>query len=121
MLIFAAPESPLSQPAQLIGGHLLATALALTAAPLMPDTWWSVSLLVGGAMAAMVALRLTHPPAGADPILVFLEQPDPWFLIMPVGLGALLLVVAGVLYHRLPPRHLYPLPVPPDPPSSGPA
>jgi CBS-domain-containing membrane protein len=115
VLLFGVPESPLSQPANVIGGHLLATALALLLHATLPDEWWAVSLAVGIAIFAMVALRLTHPPAGADPVVVFLSHPGLDFLYVTVLLGSVMLVLVAYLVHRLPPRPgSYPL-APPEP------
>lgn len=100
VLLFAAPNSPLSQPAHVVGGHVLATGVALLMHAFLPDQWWAVALAVGAAIALMGALRVTHPPAGADPLLVFALSPGPEFLVMPVLLGACTLVAIAVLFHR---------------------
>ncbi|WP_029013632.1 HPP family protein [Niveispirillum irakense] len=100
VLLFAAPYSPLSQPAHVVGGHVLATAVALVMHALLPNQWWAVALAVGLAIALMGALRVTHPPAGADPLLVFALSPGPDFLVMPVLLGACTLVAIAVMFHR---------------------
>ncbi|MEN8207594.1 MAG: HPP family protein, partial [Pseudomonadota bacterium] len=75
VLLFSVPNSPLSQPANVIGGHLVSTAIGLMLHMLLPLEWWSLGLAVGLAIAAMAALRVTHPPAGADPLVVFFDNP----------------------------------------------
>jgi len=75
VLLFSVPGSPLSQPANVIGGHLVSTAIGLLLHVLLPVEWWSLGLAVGLAIAAMAALRVTHPPAGADPLVVFFDNP----------------------------------------------
>jgi len=65
-----------------------------------PDAWWAVALGVGLAVAAMAAFRVTHPPAGADPIVVISGNPDLWFVVFPVLTGSLILVATAVVYHR---------------------
>ena len=62
-----------------------------------------------GAIAAMAALRLTHPPAGADPLVVFFDNPGWAYLGLPVAIGSLALVVIAWWFHRLPPRVVYPM------------
>ncbi|MCP5366988.1 MAG: HPP family protein [Hyphomicrobiales bacterium] len=109
VLLFAVPGSPLAQPANVIGGHVLATALALALRAVLPPDWWAISLAVGLVIGAMVALRLTHPPAGADPVVVFLADPGWTFLLAPVLAGAVALVAVAALYHRLPPRTAFPM------------
>ncbi|MBS7539033.1 HPP family protein [Ancylobacter lacus] len=102
VLLFSVPNSPLSQPANVIGGHVLATAVALALHTVLPAEWWATAIAVGAAIAAMAIARVTHPPAGADPILVFaIAQPQWSFLLVPVLAGAVVLVVVASVYHRL--------------------
>ncbi|WP_349294749.1 HPP family protein (plasmid) [Thioclava sp. 'Guangxiensis'] len=101
VLLFAVPGSPLSQPTNVVGGHFIATLVGLLLRLWLPDVWWALALAVGLAIAAMVALRVTHPPAGADPLVVFATDPGFGFLILPVLSGSLLLVIFAVAYHRL--------------------
>ncbi|MBI4966996.1 MAG: HPP family protein [Rhodospirillales bacterium] len=111
VLLFALPDSPLSQPINLIGGHGLATLLGLVLDHLLPPSGWSIALAVGLVIGLLGALRLMHPPAGADPILVMMLHPDWSFLLTPVLAGAVTLVLVGLIVHRLPPRRIYPLPI----------
>ena len=100
VLIFAVPSAPLSQPVNVVGGHMVSAIAGMLAFLLLPDFWWFPALGVGLAIAAMVALRVTHPPAGANPLVIALLQPDWWFVLLPVSLGAFLLVMIGLIYHR---------------------
>ena len=115
VLVFGMPDSPLSQPASVIGSHLLATAVGLAFDQLLPGGGWvAMALAVAVVMVLLAALRLTHPPAGADPLVVMMAHPGWGFLVMPVLVGTLTLVAVAVLIHRLPPRRsTYPLPVRP--------
>ncbi len=111
VLLFALPDSPLSQPANVIGGHIIAALMSLALASLLPHTWWAAGMAVGLVIAVTAALRLTHPPAGADPLVVFLGAPAADVFMGSVIVGSLFLVVTAVLIHRLPPtRTVYPLP-----------
>jgi CBS-domain-containing membrane protein len=112
VLLFGLPDSPLSQPANIIGGHVVATLLALMLDHLLPHSGWSMALAVGAVIGVLAALRLTHPPAGADPIVVMMVHPGWGFVITPVLAGAVTLVVMALLVHRLPPRTAYPLGLP---------
>lgn len=110
VLVFAVPDSPLAQPANVIGGHMLATIVSMGLYAVLPHTWWAIGLAVGGVIFLKAALRLTHPPAGADPIVVFLSDPGLDFLYLIVPTGAIVLVAIAVAIHRFPPRGVYPLP-----------
>jgi len=70
--------------------------------------WWGMGLAVGLAIAAMAALRMTHPPAGADPLVVLFDNPGWGHIGLPVAVGSLMLVRIAWLHHRLPPCIIYP-------------
>ena len=108
VLLFSLPASPLSQPVNVIAGHLISTAIGLLLHTLLPDQWWSLGIAVGLAIAAMAAFRVTHPPAGADPLVVFFENAGWDYLVFPVALGSVALVLVAWLFHRIPPRADYP-------------
>jgi len=110
VLIFSLPASPLSQPANVIGGHIVSTTIGLALHSFLPLDWWSMGLAVGIAITAMSILRVTHPPAGADPLVVFLSSPGWDYLIFPVAIGSVVLVITAWLFHKIPPKVNYPLP-----------
>ena len=108
VILFGLPESPLAQPRNIIMGHLLTTAIGLSVATLIGVTPWSMGLAVGLAVGLMLLTDTTHPPAGANPLVVMLAGEQWDFLFMPVAAGAVLIVIFGVLYHRLISGHHYP-------------
>lgn len=101
VLLFSVPNSPLSQPANVIGGHVVATLVGLLLRLIFPNEWWAVAIAVGLAMGLMAALRITHPPAGADPLVVFSTDPGFGFLLFPVLTGAIALVCVATAFHKL--------------------
>ena len=111
VLLFAAPQSPLSQPVNVIGGHMLAAAVGLGLHFAIPGSFWMAGLAVGLAVAAMVYLRIVHPPAGATALIAYLTAVSWSFLLFPVALGSVALVAVATFYHRLM-RTPYPAPLP---------
>lgn len=101
VLLFSVPSSPLSQPINVIGGHVLSTAIGVAAFALLPVTWWSMALAVGVAIAAMAALRVTHPPAGADPLVVMSLGAGAHFILFPALTGSVALVLIAIVIHRI--------------------
>lgn len=110
VLLFAVPESPLAQPRSLIGGHLLTTLAGLLCFLLWPQQPLMASVAVGLGIGLMVLSKTVHPPAGANPLLIFLAaKPLGWsFLFMPVLSGTLLLMCFAWLYHRYISKKPYP-------------
>jgi len=110
VLMFSLPASPLSQPANVIGGHIISITIGLALHSFLPLDWWSMGLAVGIAITAMSILRVTHPPAGADPLVVFLSSPGWDYLIFPVAIGSIVLVITAWIFHKIPPQVSYPIP-----------
>lgn len=116
-MLFLVPDSQMSQPANVVGGHLIAAAVGLAADTLLPGTWWAMALAVGGGVIAKGLARVMHPPAGANPLIVMFDHPGFDFLLVPVLLGTLALVAIAIFVHRLPPKSaIYPIPAPDNPP-----
>jgi CBS-domain-containing membrane protein len=112
MLIFGVPDSPMAQPVHVVGSHLVAALAALAADHLLPGGPLTLAATVGGVIALIGVMRLTHPPAGATAMVVMMIHPGWDFALVPVLAGAVTLVVVAVAVHRLPPKpRVYPLPV----------
>jgi CBS-domain-containing membrane protein len=100
-LVFAAPESPFAQPRNVIGGHLVSTAVGLLLLTLVGPEGWVMGIAVGLSIVAMQLTRTGHPPASADPIVVLLAQPGWTFLATPVLLGAIIIVGTALVFNKL--------------------
>ncbi|PHM55739.1 HPP family protein [Xenorhabdus hominickii] len=72
VILFAAPTSPLAQPRNIIGGHLLSAFVGLITLYTLGDSLIAMSLAVGIAIMLMQLFRIVHPPAGANPLVIFL-------------------------------------------------
>lgn len=99
-LVFLVPHGPLSQPANVVGGQLVCTLVGLGVGAVLPIAWWSVSLAVALAVMAMAVLRVTHPPAGANPIIVLTTAATWTEAVIPILIGATAVVVLASLFHR---------------------
>lgn len=108
VLVFGLPQSPLAQPRNVIGGHLISSAVGLASLFLFGATPLAFGLGVGVAITAMLMTRTTHPPAGADPIVVILVGATWQFLLTPVLLGTIAIAAMAYLYHRFVTRMPYP-------------
>jgi CBS-domain-containing membrane protein len=111
VLLFGQAQSPFSQPANVFGGYLAAAGLSVLVLALLPTEWWAATITVGLVIGAMLLLRVTHPPAGAVPLVAFSTHMPPETLFFVVIAGAMCLVGVAVVHHWLPPRVVYPRPV----------
>lgn len=108
LLLFALPEAPLAQPRSVVGGHLLASVVALGCLSLFGASWWAVGLATGLAVGGMMWTRTLHPPAGSNAIIVFLVKPSWPLLLVSTLTCTLLLIAIAIVYHRATKRHRYP-------------
>lgn len=108
LLLFGRPSSPLAQPINLFGGYLIGGSVAFASAALFPGVLWATAISLGISLMLMTALRVTHPPAGAMPLIAFHGEIDFLMLAEAVALGSLALVILAVIWHRIPPRQSYP-------------
>jgi len=109
VILFALPKSPLAQPKNIIGGHLLTTAIGLIILHCWEVTPLSMAISVGLGVSLMMLTNTLHPPAGANPILVLSLNASWGFLFMPVLSGCLLIILFGWFYHNWISRIGYPL------------
>lgn len=110
VLLFGQPSSPLAQPLNVLGGYLVGTATCEAAFGLLPGWWVAAAVAVGVSIVIMRALRLTHPPAGAMPILGFNGHLHGAKLFGVIALASVVLIAMAWAIHRIPPRRVYPLP-----------
>ena len=100
VLVFGYPDVPFSQPRNVIAGHAISSLVGLVFLAAFGPHWWAVALAVGTAIALMMLTRTVHPPAGSNPVIVFLTQPSWSFLVFPTLVGALVLVAVALIYNN---------------------
>ena len=69
----------------------------------------AIGLAVGLSVMLMMALKITHPPAGGNTIVVMLAQDSFQFLIFPIMVGAVTIIIGGIIYNRFILKKKYPL------------
>jgi CBS-domain-containing membrane protein len=67
-----------------------------------------MALSVGLAISLMILTRTTHPPAGADPLVVFMAGSGWSFLLTPVLAGSVIIVLVALLVNNLDKNRHYP-------------
>ena len=112
VLLFAVPASPLAQPWPIVGGNVIAALVGVAVAHVVPDPMIASALAVAIAIAAMSMARCLHPPGGGTALVAALGGPvlashGFGYALAPVAINAVLLVVAGLLFHRIS-GHSYP-------------
>jgi len=109
VLVFGAWNAPFSQPLNVIAGHIISGVIALTMYTIFGGTALSISLAVGLTIFTMMLTRTVHPPAGGNPIVIMLAGYGWNYLLTPILVGAIIVVIYGVLINNLRQNRKYPL------------
>jgi CBS-domain-containing membrane protein len=108
VLVFGYPDVPFSQPRNVICGHFLSSLIGVIFLIVCGPHWWAAGLATGTAIAVMMLTRTVHPPAGSNPVIVFLTQPSWSFLLYPTLAGALIIAALALFYNNLTRPSSYP-------------
>lgn len=114
VLVFGATKSPLAQPPNLIGGHLISALIGVTAFKLLhPWMWLAAAVGVATAIAAMHATKTLHPPGGATALIAVIggekiHNLGYLYALLPVTAGAAILLFVAVIVNNIPKTRRYP-------------
>jgi CBS-domain-containing membrane protein len=114
VLIYGAVKSPLAQPRNLLGGHIFSAIIGVSVYKLFPaDLWLAAPLAVATAIAVMHATRTLHPPGGATALIAVMggekiHALGYFYTLMPVGLGAAIMLAVALLINNIPRTRSYP-------------
>jgi len=110
VLLFGANESPLAQPRNLIGGHLLSAFTAVLIVSLCGSGPYAMAFGVGAAIFLMYMTHTMHPPGGATALIGIQGHAGFGYVLIPVLAGVLILLAVAlftnnVVHHRQYPKH----------------
>jgi CBS-domain-containing membrane protein len=113
VLLFAVPHGALSQPWNVVGGHIISALVGVSCAIVIPEEIIAASLAVGLAIGAMHYLHCIHPPGGATALAAVIggdvtQALGYQFVITPVLINVLVMLVVAVGFNYLFPWRRYP-------------
>ena len=114
VLVYGAVKSPLAQPRNLVGGHVISGIIGVACYRWCGGpVWMAAGLAVSLAIVAMLATRTLHPPGGATALIAVIGGDKVYKLgflypFIPVGLGALILLIVGLLVNNVSKNRRYP-------------
>lgn len=114
VLIYGAIKSPLAQPRNLLGGHVISAIIGVTCYQLLnPHMWLAASVAVATAIAFMHATKTLHPPGGATALIAVIGSEKIhnlgyMYVLIPVGLGAVIMLIVALLVNNIPKSRRYP-------------
>ncbi len=114
VLIYGAIRSPLAQPRNLIGGHVISAVIGVGCYQLVHEPLWlASSLAVATAIAAMHATKTLHPPGGATALIAVIGSQKIhnlgyMYALFPAGFGAVLMLLVALIVNNIPKSRRYP-------------
>lgn len=114
VLIFGAIQSPLAQPRNLIGGHLISALIGISIEQFLPNILWlTAPLAVSLSIVFMQITKTLHPPGGATGLLAIIgsekiKSLGYFYALSPVLSGCLILFVVALIFNNMTPNRKYP-------------
>lgn len=114
VLIYGIVNSPLAQPRNLIGGHLVCALVGVTVHKLIPgEVWLSSALAVSLSIVLMQITKTLHPPGGATALIANIGSEKIkalgyMYVLSPVLSGVLILFVVALLVNNISKSRSYP-------------
>jgi len=108
VVVFGYPSNEFAQPKNIFFGHFITTFVGIIFVTFFEVSFISIGLAVGIGTMLMIALKVTHPPAGGNPIAVMIGGVSFPFLIFPIMAGSITIIIAGIIYNSLILKRKYP-------------
>jgi CBS-domain-containing membrane protein len=114
VLVYGAPRSPLAQPRNLVGGHMLSALVGVLCFQLLPPVpGLAEAIAVASAIALMHLTRTLHPPGGATALIAVIGSDELHalgylYVLAPAGLGAVILLIVALLVNNACATRRYP-------------
>ena len=107
VLAYGAVDSPLAQPRNIIGGHILSAVVGVTIFKIFGGSiWFASALAVSTSIAFMQITNTLHPPGGATALIAVIggsqiHNLGYLYAIIPVGVGATIMVLIAVVVNKM--------------------
>ncbi len=114
VLIYGAVRSPLAQPRNLLGGHILSAIIGVTAFQWLGGTpWLAAAVAVSTSIAVMHLTKTLHPPGGATALIAVIGGQNVHnlgylYVLMPAALGAIVMLIVALIVNNIPKSRKYP-------------
>jgi CBS domain-containing membrane protein len=114
VLIYGVINSPLAQPRNLIGGHLISAIIGVTISFFVKEVWLAAALAVSLSIVLMQITKTLHPPGGATALIAVIgsEKIKSFgylYVLSPILSGVLILFFIALVVNNMTPHRSYPL------------
>ena len=107
-LVFALHDLETAQPKNIFFGHLVSVIIGVVINKTLGFSFYSLGLSVGLAVILMIYLKILHPPAASNPLIVLFMDLSFDYILFPVIVGTITIIITSVLINRLILKRKYP-------------
>jgi CBS domain-containing membrane protein len=113
VLIYGVINSPLAQPRNLIGGHLLSALIGVSVGYLISAPWLAAGLAVSLSIVVMQITKTLHPPGGATALIAIIGSPKVkslgyMYVLSPIFTGVIILLAVALIFNNITRHRHYP-------------
>ncbi|MES2592816.1 MAG: HPP family protein [Bacteroidota bacterium] len=114
VLVYGVIQSPLAQPRNLIGGHLISAIIGVTIYKFLPDIiWLTAPLAVSLSIVGMQITKTLHPPGGATALIAVIgsekiKNIGYFYVLSPVLAGSFILLLTAIIFNNITANRKYP-------------
>jgi CBS-domain-containing membrane protein len=114
VLVYGIINSPLAQPRNLVGGHVISALVGVTIYKFVPgELWLTASLSVALAVVMMQITKTLHPPGGATALIANIGTAKVkalgyWYVLSPVLSGVMILLLVAIICNNATSHRSYP-------------
>ncbi len=107
-LVFALHELETAQPKNVFFGHLVSVLVGIIFNETIGFSFYSLGLAVGVAVTLMIYLKIMHPPAASNPLIVLFTDVSFEYILFPVIFGTIAIIVMSIFLNRIVLKRKYP-------------
>jgi CBS domain-containing membrane protein len=114
VLVYGAIQSPLAQPRNLVGGHVVSAIIGVAVYQFLPDIiWLTAPLAVALSIVMMQVTKTLHPPGGATALIAVtgsakIRALGFMYVLSPVLSGCIILLVVALIFNNMTSYRRYP-------------
>lgn len=113
VLIYGVVNSPLAQPRNLLGGHVLSAIVGVSINYLIPTAWLAAALAVSISIVVMQVTKTLHPPGGATALIAVIgtekiKSLGYLYVLSPILSGVAILLLVALFFNNATSNRSYP-------------
>jgi len=114
VLVYGVIESPLAQPRNVLGGHVVSAIVGTIVSQLISTLWLGAAVAVAASIVGMQITKTLHPPGGATALIAVIGSEKIkalgfMYVISPIASGVLILLVVAMIFNNITSSRQYPV------------